>query len=182
MNLQLYSHTKDFNILSYIINNNSKYFFDIVNSFTALSISDQKLKYEYIYDTVCNYLDSEFKNNNLCDFQNNQCIANRQPNAIHSSMGCCYSFEYSNMLDPNLIKNIKLCQHLDCNSCSTKCITCKMFTCKYLRNKGYRFRINNLLLLDCFFNKKQHLIIKYTFLKLVMKLLKNYSKKTIHLI
>ena len=80
-------------------------------------------------------------------------------------MGCCYSFEYCNFFETKFIKNIKLCEHLINKTCSTKCITCKLFTCKYLKEKHIKFDTHKILLLDCFFDKKQHLILNSNFFK-----------------
>lgn len=153
------------NIMGYLVGQDSKYIQDVVNTFYALLLNDKKQQYEFIYDTTCKYLDDHFINRNLCDFKNNQCIANRNKSSLHCDMGCCYSFEYANFWEPTLIKNVKLCEHFQNQSCATACITCKLFTCKELRKNNISFKINNLLLLDCFFNKKQHLILKHNFFK-----------------
>lgn len=143
----------------------SKYVSDILSSFEIISKDNIVERYEYIYDKVCEYLDCEFSENNFCDFKNNSCIANRNGYSSHSTMGCCYSFEYSKFWDPTFIKNIHVCNHLDCKTCNTKCISCKLFTCEYLNRKNISFNVNNILLLDCFFDKKQLLIIKYNYFK-----------------
>lgn len=167
------------NIINCIIinNNNSKYLFDLTSSFKALLLNNITGKYEYIYDTVCEYLDNEFSKNNFCDFQNDSCIANRKKCSSHSSMGCCYSFQYSKFWEPTFIKNVKICQHLNCKTCNTKCISCKLYTCKYLKDKNIQFNINNILLLDCFFNKKQHLILKYNFFAKREEIIKKLLEK-----
>lgn len=179
LNLNICNKMEDMNILSYIVNNNSKYFYDIVSSFNALLCDTKKERYEYIYDIVCNYLDNEFTTKNICDFKNDQCYGNRQKGASHSSMGCCYSFTYTHFLDPRLIKDVKLCKHLDCKTCTTQCMACKLFTCKYLKERGIYFKPDEILLLDCFFTKKQHLILKHNFFKkredIINKLLENTS-------
>lgn len=153
------------NIVGYVIEHQSPYVQDIVNTFNALLLNNKKEKYEFIYDTTCRYLDTQFANNYFCDFKNDQCIANRNKSSVQCDMGCCYSYEYSNFFDPSFIKNIRLCEHFKNKTCSTMCIACKMFTCKELKKNGISFSINNLLLLDCFFNKKQHLILKLNFFK-----------------
>lgn len=159
---------------------NSKYFFDLIYSFKAIFIDNITEKYEYIYDTVCEYLDSEFSKNNFCDFKNDSCIANRKKYSSHSTMGCCYSFEYSKFWEPTFIKNIKVCNHLNCKTCNTKCISCKLYTCKYLKDNNIQFKIDNILLLDCFFTKSQFLILKYNFFhkreEIINKLLEHNKK------
>ena len=165
LNIEWENLMDDHNIVGYIVGQDSKYIQDIVNVFRVLLLNDQKQQYEFIYDITCQYLDSQFKNKNLCDFRNDQCIANRNKTTSHCDMGCCYSFEYAHFWEPTFIKNVKLCKHFQNKSCSTTCISCKMFTCKDLRKNNIYFKINNLLLLDCFFDKKQHLVLKYNFFK-----------------
>ena len=162
-----YSDTK---ILSWVMNNTKNidsedtvYLNDIINSFKANLFSTKREKYEFIYDTVCEFLDNNFASKNYCDFKNDKCIANRENCTAHKNMGCCYSFEYSNMFDPNLIKNVQLCQYMENGRCTTKNLTCKMFTCKYLKKKNIKFDSHKILLLDCFFNNKQHEIINFNF-------------------
>ena len=50
---------------------------DMYNSINAFLIFDKKKKFNFLYDTVCDYLDSEFVKNNYCDFKDNICIAKR---------------------------------------------------------------------------------------------------------
>lgn len=154
-----------YHILSYVIDNSSTYLDDLVSSFSAIAMHNEKEKYIYLYNTVCSYLDKKFRENNYCDFKNDQCLENRQLKPPHHSMGCCYSFDYSRLFEPGFTKNSRLCKYLSCRTCSTKCISCKLFTCSYLRDKGIHFYTNELLLLDCFFNKKQKFVIKYNFFK-----------------
>lgn len=178
LNLSFDNKFNDISIISYIINNNSIYLQDLIYSFSATFIKNKREQYEYIYDNVCSYLDNKFKENNYCDFKNNQCIENRQSRSPHHSMGCCYSFDYAGLFDPGFTKNVQLCEHLNCKTCSTKCISCKIFTCKYLRDKGVHFYTNELLLLDCFFNNKQKLILKYNFFKTRDQIINKLLEKT----
>ena len=166
LNINLGINYEGENVFGFISNNESIYFNDVINALRCIYISDKLKKYEYIYNTVCDYLDEQFKINNFCVFhEDDSCVNNRKENSIHSTMGCCYSFEYTNFFSPTFIKNVKLCKYMNCKSCSTKCITCKMFTCKYLKQRGIYFNCNNILLLDCFFNKKQHLILESNFFR-----------------
>ena len=154
--------------------NKSVYFDDLLNCFNALLIENNC---EYIYDVACEYLDKQFVRRNLCDFKNNKCIANREKCINHENMGCCYSFEYSNFFDVNLVKNVKLCEHLKNGICETKNITCKLYTCKYLKNKNIQFNSHEILILDCFFNKKQHLIIQSNFFRTKQEILKKLNEE-----
>lgn len=56
----------------------TKYISDIETALKALEITDKKEQYTLIYENVCNYLDNQFRENNICDFKNDKCIANRE--------------------------------------------------------------------------------------------------------
>ena len=116
----------------------------------------KKERYNYIYDTVCNYLDGYFYGKNLCDFKDNQCGEKR---GTTSRIGCCHHFRVKS-LGP--FTKLVPCEHLkDDYTCGAKCISCKLFTCDYLEKKGVKFRIKDILLLDTFFNSLQKYFIKY---------------------
>lgn len=146
--------------------NNSIYFGDILNALRVILLPTKERKNEFIYDTVCTYLDNEFSRCNICDFKNNQCVANRVGRCCeHTTMGCCYSFDYARLYEPRLVKNVKLCKYMKNKSCSTKNISCKLFTCNYLKEKNIKFDTHKILLLDCFFNSKEHEIIRSNFFR-----------------
>ena len=65
-----------------------------------------------------------------------------------------------------------LCEYLVNRRCSAKCITCKLFTCDYLEKNGIKFRMNDILLIKCFFNPIQMLIMKCSPFTLKEKILK----------
>lgn len=167
--------------LGYITNNFSNKlldeFFECLNALQYTNINEQ---YDFIYDTLCDKLDEKFQKENLCDFKNDQCIANRAGASAHDTMGCCYSFKYSKSIF-KFIEDVKLCTYLDNKQCSTKCITCKLFICKYLRDKGIEIKLDEFLLVSSFFNKKQKEIISNNFFTkkdfILEKLIKNANKK-----
>lgn len=177
LNIQLGIMSKDSNFLGFIEPNNSIYFSDLINSLKAICILDKQKQYEFIYDTVCDYLDMEFKNNNFCKFKDDACIGNKNGQTSYSDMGCCHSFQHSKFWSPTFIENMKLCSYLDCKTCSIKCISCKMFTCKYLQDKGIKFNHKNILLLDCFFNKKQYLVLESNFFKTKNEIVEKLMEK-----
>ena len=149
----------------------------MINCIKALLMNDTREQYEFVYDTVCDYLDSQFNQCNLCDFKNDQCIANRTKSTKRETMGCCYSFDYAGFFDYRLIKNVKLCQYMQNRTCATKNITCKLFTCKYLKDKNIQFDSHKILLLECFFDKKQHDIIQSNFFKTREEILNKLLEK-----
>lgn len=57
------------------------------------------------------------------------------------------------------------CVYLQNRQCVAACISCKLHTCYYLKSQGVEFKINKMLLLACFFNFKQKLILKYNVFK-----------------
>lgn len=153
-------------IIALLYCNNSIYLNDILNALKVILLPTREKKNEFIYDTVCTYLDNEFKKCNICDFKNDQCVANRAGRCgKHTTMGCCYSFDYASIYEPRLVKNVKLCKYMKNKSCSTSNISCKLFTCTYLREKNIKFDTRKILLLDCFFNSKQHEVIRSNFFR-----------------
>jgi hypothetical protein len=146
-------------MIGYVINydKNNKQQNDFISAINAIFYNTRYERYNYIYDTVCNYLDNCFYGKNLCDFQNNKCGEKRNTSSV---TGCCHHFKpkWLGPLSPKMV----LCEYLSENyTCNAKCISCKLFTCDYLNKKGVKFRIKDILLLDVFFNNLQKYFIKY---------------------
>ncbi len=148
-------------LIAYILNyseNDTKQN-DFILAINAIFYKTKADMYSYIYDTVCDYLDSFFYGKNLCDFKNNRCGEKRKTNSP-SSVGCCHHYK-NKLLGPLIPHNLVLCEHLKQDyTCGAKCIGCKLFTCDYLEKKGIKFRIKDILLLDVFFNPLQKYFIK----------------------
>ncbi len=146
-------------LLGYIINydENNQQQNDFISAINAIFYNTRYERYNYIYDTVCDYLDSFFYGKNLCDFENNKCGEKRNTS---STTGCCHHFRIK-CLGP--LTKLVLCEYLNKENytCDAKCIACKLFTCDYLQKKGIKFRIKDILLLDVFFNPLQKYHIKY---------------------
>lgn len=145
-------------LLGYILNydKNNKEQNDFILAINAILYNTKYERYNYIYDTVCDYLDSYFYGKNLCDFKNNKCGEKVNTSSL---TGCCHHFK-NKLLGP--FSKLVLCEYLNKDyTCSAKCISCKLFTCDYLEKKGIKFRIKDLLLLDTFFNPLQKYFIKY---------------------
>ena len=129
---------------------------DFILGINAIFFNTRHERYNYIYDTVCDYLDSFFYGKNLCDFKDNKCGEKRNT-AI--TIGCCRHFKIK-LLGP--LTRLIPCEYLkEDHTCDAKCISCKLFTCDYLRKKGVIFKIKDILLLDVFFNPVQKYFIKY---------------------
>ena len=67
--------------------NDSKQIEEVVKAF---NIKDKRKRYNYIYDTVCTYLDEKFQKENICDFKNSKCIAVREGGNFENNCGWCY--------------------------------------------------------------------------------------------
>lgn len=149
---------------------------DFILGINAIFFNTRYERYNYIYDTACDYLDRFFYGKNLCDFKDNKCGEKRLVNS-DSYVGCCHHYKIK-LLGPLLPNNLTLCEHLqEDHTCGAKCIGCKLFTCDYLEKKGVKFRIKDILLLDTFFNPLQKYFIKTmvftpkeTIIKRLMKL------------
>lgn len=162
------------NIVAYISNFNetNKEQQEFVSGIRAVFYNNRYERYNYIYDAVCDYLDGYFYGKNLCDFQNNKCGEKRNTSSV---TGCCHQFKHK-ALGP--FSKLVLCEHLNKENytCDAKCISCKLFTCDYLRSKGVQFKIKDILLLDVFFNPIQKYFIKYMVFTPKEKILKRLVK------
>ena len=102
----------------------------------------------------CDYLDKENEINNMCDFKDNKCVKHRELN-IDKKTGCCPSF----------------CKYVDCKVCNVKNLSCKIFMCNFLEDRGYYFTPHTIPVL------KKHLNIVERFM--CFGLLFKTTKKTI---
>lgn len=144
--------------IGYLINynENSRQQNDFILGINAILYKTRYERYNYIYDAVCNYLDSVFYGKNVCDFKDNQC---GEKKGTTSLIGCCH--HYKNKVLGPLTKFVP-CEHLkEDYTCGAKCIGCKLFTCDYLEKKGIKFKIKDIFLLRVFFNPIQKYFIKY---------------------
>jgi len=114
-------------------------------------------RYSKLYDMICDYLDNEFINKNVCGFKNNLC--SRRQYMIDRGIkkdtylnGCCHSYREG-----------KDCEHLKNGRCSIKNIACKIFTCPYLRLKGKNYSINKIYFARYFFNSRQKFYMENTY-------------------
>lgn len=108
-------------------------------------LSNYNDKISIIYDTLCKDLDDIIKSCNYCFFINNKCIAQRDTNynlnwPKNNKNGCCY-------VDISLNET---CKFLENKKCSTDCLSCKLFTCKYLKKFGIDFNLHKCLLVNTF--------------------------------
>lgn len=165
---------KEKRIIAYAINfdENNQNHNDFISGINAIFYKTRYERYNYIYDAVCNYLDSYFYGKNLCDFKNNKCGEKRDTS---STTGCCHHFKHK-ALGP--FSKLVLCEYLnkETYTCDAKCLPCKLFTCDYLESKGIKFRIKDILLLNVFFNPIQKYFIKYMVFTPKDKIIKRLMK------
>ena len=141
---------------------------DLIQSIKIQLLESIERKYDYIYDSVCNYLDNKFICDNICDFKNNRCVAKRDYNL---TCGCCR--HYKSFISTKLVQ----CEHLKDKKCSAHCITCKLFTCDYIvRNKGIKFKIRDIFLLKNYLNPIQKLIILTSYFTTKERIMKRLLK------
>lgn len=122
-----------------------------------LEEKDIKKRYSRLYDMICDYLDNDFINNNVCGFNNGICskrqyMIDKGIKKDSYENGCCHGY-----------KERKTCEHLKNGRCSIKNIACKIFTCPYLRLRGIRYSINKIYFARYFFNVRQKFYMENTF-------------------
>ncbi len=123
---------------------------DMITIMHAINIKDKYKRYDYIYDTVCNYLDEKIKTN-YCEFKDDVCLKYRIKNPNHKN-GCCEC------------KGRGKCKYLIDSVCTMKsCMACKLFTCHTLKKKGINQNINDFVLTKYFFNNKEKDILQFSY-------------------
>jgi len=130
---------------------------DIINS------NNVESKITVLYTYVCNYLDTDMRNNNYCNFIDGKCIAEREKKNIKIRACCSY-------------KCSKSCKYLVNNSCSTSNISCKLFMCSYLRKNKKYYKTKNIPLLKEFLNPIQMNYIQTCFFRHKEEVIKDLIK------
>lgn len=140
---------------------------DIITIMHAVNIKNIEERYNYIYDTVCSYLDERIKTN-YCEFKDNICVKYRKKGSNHEN-GCCEC------------KGRGRCKYLIDGVCTMKtCIACKLFTCHTLKKMGITQNINDFALTKYFFTAKQKDILQFSYWtpkEIVMENLMKESKE-----
>ena len=123
---------------------------DIITIMIAINKKDKYERNEYIYDTVCRYLDSKIQDD-YCMFKNDMCIRDRLKNNNHKN-GCCECIGRGK------------CKYLKDSKCTLEnCMACKLFTCHTLKKLGFTQNINDFVLTKYFFDKKEKDILQFSF-------------------
>lgn len=103
---------------------------------------------------ICNFIDNKYEKCNYCDFKDNMCVFFRNNEKIAHIDGCCYSD-----------KRGGACKYLKNHRCTIKAISCKLYSCEYLRKRKVNFKMKDIPLIKYFFNLRQKYFIKYSFFK-----------------
>lgn len=143
-------------VVAFLCNFNqcNQHHIDFINCLNATLYNNKVDMYNYIYDEVCEFLDRQFSEKNLCDFKDDRCAYKR---GTSCTVGCCRHFKIKLLPLTKLVT----CEYLKNKSCTAKCISCKLFTCDYLQKNGVKFKIKDIPLLDTFFSPIQKYFIKY---------------------
>ncbi len=150
---------------------------NIYKFFELISLGDIKEIYSRIYDEVCDYLDGEFQKHNYCDFKDDSCACQRSKMKVNGEKdGCCINTFYYRKIDHMPVftgrcKNLK-----DGGGCKIKSIGCKLFTCRYLRRQGIRYKCENFYWLNMFWSKKQQAFVNESYFKSKEEILGNLIK------
>ena len=147
---QIYAHIQHYK------SSNEQDILDILSALKIQFLTSKAQKIDYIYDKTCEYLDNQFTTRNICQFENNKCIAKRD---YDLNCGCCRHSKGRNffsLLDSEFV----VCEYLNNKQCTADCISCKLYTCPTLNKMGIKFRIKDLFLIDNYFSLRQKVIIK----------------------
>lgn len=147
-------------------NNKNLELFQISSLVCALNIKNKKQRLKYVYEKACDTLDSDFYGKNICEFKNNRCIHDR----IHSASedGCCRKND-----------NSKKCMYLINHRCQVRCLACKFHICYCLKQKGIKYRVNDIFVLKYLYNWKQKIIAYCDFFKTEDEVLKNIYRNSL---
>ena len=122
-----------------------------------LKPKDKKEIVSNVYDIICERMLKEAHELNYCNFVDNKCITMRYTDGFPNSKenGCC----------ANTYKDKrKNCRYLKKDySCSICSISCRVFTCKYLQDRGIDHSLWQYSLIDCIFGKfkKQKIVFSF---------------------
>ncbi len=96
---------------------------------TALNIKNRRQRITYIYDEACAQIDNHYQNKNICGFKNNMCYV-QQKLKNGTTNGCC-----------------RFCKYQSNKGCTTKNLTCKLFTCSEVEKRCQIIQFEDLKIL-----------------------------------
>lgn len=118
---------------------------EVIQLVEALNIKDKNKRLSYIYNRACDFLDITFYEKNACKFKNNKCLHDRKDK--DKCDGCCRSFCGTH------------CKYLKNHRCEVRCLACKFHICRELTKLGYKYRVNDILVLKYLLNFRQKVIV-----------------------
>lgn len=145
-----YCDKNNYKIKFNIIDLDEKYKRDIKDLEKAINIKEKEKRYNFIYDTICKYLDERISTN-YCEFKDDICIKYRKKGSNHKN-GCCEC------------KGRGKCEYLIDGKCMMKsCMACKLFVCPTLKKMGIKQDINDFVLAKYFFDSKEKNILQFSY-------------------
>ena len=138
---------------------------EVIKVLTYSNITD---RYNYIYDLLCNKLEKDIEKYNYCIFIDNKCIAQRNkakwPENEYN--GCCFD-----------VTKKEECKYLNSNkSCDITCISCRVFTCRYLKDRGIDYDIRKNIFSKIFMNLLQRPVFVWNFFTPKEKILNSVKR------
>ena len=123
----------------------------------VFNIEDEKEKLSFVYDTFCENMMEEISRLNYCYFINNKCIKMRYTSGFPNSKenGCCSNTYMDKRKDCRYLK--------DDHSCAICSISCRVFTCLYLQERGIDHSLWQYPIIDCTLNKLSRAKIIHNF-------------------
>lgn len=126
----------------------------------ALNIKDKSKRIEYIYDEGIKYINKYYADD-LCQFENGQCIAQRKDGAGHKN-GCC-----------------RYCPIVTERGCPSSNLSCKLIYCKTALGNIKLLRLRNIPILKCL-SITQRMILKASFYYTKEDILKDLNKGLVY--
>lgn len=130
---------------------------ELENLIELINKKDRKEIVSNVYDIICERMLKEAHELNYCNFKDNKCITMRYTDGFPNSKenGCC----------ANTYKDKrKNCRYLkEDYSCAICSISCRVFTCKYLQDRGIDHSLWQYSLIDCIFGKLKKQKIVFSF-------------------
>lgn len=119
----------------------------------ALNIKNGKKRIEYIYDEGIKYI-NKYYSDDLCKFENGQCIAQRKDGSGHTN-GCC--------------RHCPMVTDTGCPSCN---LSCKLIYCKSALGNIKLLRLRDIPVLKCL-SLSRRMILKASFYNTKEEILKD---------
>lgn len=143
---------------------------EIITSIEILCIKNKKEQIEYLYDNLCSRIEKDLSNYKYCNFENDKCIAQRDVNnknnyPVNSHNGCCYKVDKK-----------QTCERLKNKECTTNCISCRLFICKYLKDRGVSYELKDNFQVRVFLNLLQKPELVWNFFETKEKILEKILK------